>query len=182
MLLLLAVLLFVVIAAIVAVECKDLLSSVVALGAVGFGLTVSFLLLMAPDVAIAQIVVEIFSLVLLVVTINKTTRKDTTGIGKTVGEKFILGAVMVFLLIFLTLGTRAVITIPFGDPLMTVSRYYISSWREVTRAANRVTAVLLDFRAYDTLGEATVLFTAVLGALAVLRGNGRRSGKKGESQ
>ena len=37
---------------------------------------------------------------------------------------------------------------------------------EQTGAANYVMAVLLDFRAYDTLGEATVLFCAILGALA----------------
>ncbi len=34
-----------------------------------------------------------------------------------------------------------------------------------TGAANVVTSVVWDYRAYDTLGEATVLFTAVCGAL-----------------
>jgi multisubunit Na+/H+ antiporter MnhB subunit len=43
-----------------------------------------------------------------------------------------------------------------------------------TGASNRVTAVVLDFRGYDTLGEATVLFTAVAGVLAVLRKVGRK--------
>jgi len=41
-----------------------------------------------------------------------------------------------------------------------------------------VTAVILDFRAFDTLGEATVLFTAVIGVLAVVR----RTGRKPEGQ
>jgi len=36
------------------------------------------------------------------------------------------------------------------------------------------TSVLLDFRAYDTLGEATVLFTSILGAIVVLREIGRK--------
>ena len=36
-----------------------------------------------------------------------------------------------------------------------------------------VTAVLLDFRAWDTLGEATVLFCAALGTVAVLRRKAR---------
>ena len=40
-----------------------------------------------------------------------------------------------------------------------------------------VTAVLLDFRAYDTLGEATVLFCAVMGAVSVLR---RKTSKQPE--
>ena len=37
-----------------------------------------------------------------------------------------------------------------------------------------MTGILLDYRAYDTLGEATVLFTAIIGALAILRGRARK--------
>ena len=48
-----------------------------------------------------------------------------------------------------------------------------------TGAVNAVTAVLLDFRAYDTLGEATVIFVSVLGAYALLRQIGRR--KEGQA-
>jgi len=35
--------------------------------------------------------------------------------------------------------------------------------------------VLLDFRAYDTLGEATVLFAAVVGAMTLLRRTSRKN-------
>jgi hypothetical protein len=42
--------------------------------------------------------------------------------------------------------------------------------------------VLLDYRAYDTLGEATVLFCAALGTVAILRRRGRSGdGTKQES-
>jgi multisubunit Na+/H+ antiporter MnhB subunit len=34
--------------------------------------------------------------------------------------------------------------------------------------------IVLDSRGYDTLGEATVIFTAIIGAYAVLRRTGRR--------
>jgi multisubunit Na+/H+ antiporter MnhB subunit len=62
----------------------------------------------------------------------------------------------------------------FGSPVMdrfadAPSNAYLRDGLENTGAANIVTAVLLDFRAYDTLGEATVLFCAVLGALSVIR-------------
>ncbi|MEE8317508.1 MAG: hydrogen gas-evolving membrane-bound hydrogenase subunit E, partial [Candidatus Omnitrophota bacterium] len=43
-----------------------------------------------------------------------------------------------------------------------------------TGATNLVTAVILDYRAYDTLGEATILFTAVMAVLAVMRRIGRK--------
>jgi multicomponent Na+:H+ antiporter subunit B len=52
-----------------------------------------------------------------------------------------------------------------------------------TGAVNSVTAVVFDFRGYDTLGESFVLFTAITGAAAVLRkpighiGNKSKGGK-----
>ena len=58
-------LVFMIIGAIIAIEVKDLLSSVVAVGAVGLGLSIVFLVLKAPDVAITQLVVEILCLIIL---------------------------------------------------------------------------------------------------------------------
>ncbi len=43
-----------------------------------------------------------------------------------------------------------------------------------TGATNVVTSVVWGYRGYDTFGEATVLFTAVVGVLMVLRAGGRR--------
>jgi multicomponent Na+:H+ antiporter subunit B len=45
---------------------------------------------------------------------------------------------------------------------------YVGSVREDTGAVNSVTAVVFDYRGYDTLGEATVLFTAAAALAAVL--------------
>ena len=59
-----ALMVFMVIAAVIAVETPDLLSSILCLGAVGFGLALVDLLLKAPDLAMTQIVVEIFTVVL----------------------------------------------------------------------------------------------------------------------
>ncbi|MCM8782648.1 MAG: hypothetical protein NC828_06350 [Candidatus Omnitrophica bacterium] len=66
----------------------------------------------------------------------------------------------------------------FGYPLMRVAKGYISNGPEKTGAANIVAAIILDFRAYDTLGEASVLFTAVMGVLAVMRKIGRIKDEK----
>jgi multisubunit Na+/H+ antiporter MnhB subunit len=43
-----------------------------------------------------------------------------------------------------------------------------------TGAANVVTSVVWDYRGYDTLGEATVLFTAVCGVAMLFRAARRR--------
>src|SRR5512136_808016 len=66
---------FMVIAAIIAVETKDLLSSVICVGAVGFGTSLMFLFLSAPDIAITQIVVEVLGLIIL---IRATLSRDLT--------------------------------------------------------------------------------------------------------
>jgi len=57
---------------------------------------------------------------------------------------------------------------------MEVVRKYLAEGTQKTGAVNIVTAVILDFRAYDTLGEATVLFTSVIGIMAILRRPGRK--------
>jgi len=57
---------------------------------------------------------------------------------------------------------------------MKVSQNYIKDGLLKTGAVNLVSSIILDFRAYDTLGEATVLFTAVIGVLAVMRKVGRK--------
>jgi len=166
-----ALLIFMIIAAIVAVEIKDLLSSIVAVGAVGLGLSVAFLILKAPDLAITQLVVEILSLIIL---IRATIKRDITPVN---GQKELLNAIIVLLFIggFLFFAYLALKDLPsFGHPIMRVSKTYLVEGLKKTGATNLVGSVILDFRAYDTLGEATILFTAVIGVLVVLRRVGRK--------
>ncbi len=164
-------LLFMIIGAIIAVEIKDLLSSVIAVGAVGLGLSVAFLILKAPDLAITQLVVEILCLIIL---IRATIRRDIPTLNR---HKEVIGSIMALLFIggFLFFAYLALKDLPsFGHPIMRVSQNYLTEGLKKTGATNLVTSVILDFRAYDTLGEATVLFAAVIGVLTVLRRIGRK--------
>jgi len=159
-----------ILAAIVAVEIKDLLSSVVAVGAVGLGLSLAFLLLKAPDLAITQLVVEILCLIILIrATIKRDLPFSTSGrwLFNTISTLF-------FIFIFLFFAYFALKDLPqIGRPIVKVANFYLERGKDLTGATNLVSSVILDFRAYDTLGEATVLFTAVIGVLAVLRKRGR---------
>ncbi len=49
-----------------------------------------------------------------------------------------------------------------------VAPYYLEHAHEETGAPNFVTAVLADYRGYDTFGELTVIFTAGLACLLIL--------------
>jgi multicomponent Na+:H+ antiporter subunit B len=50
-----------------------------------------------------------------------------------------------------------------------VSPRYIEKTVEETATPNMVTAVLADYRGYDTLGETTVIFTAAMVCILLLR-------------
>ncbi len=163
-------LLFMIFAAVVAVEIEDLLSSVIAVGAVGLGLSLAFLILKAPDLAITQLVVEILCLIIL---IRATIKKDMPLVRD--GRWFFNTiSTLLFIAFFLLFAYFALKELPnFGQPTMRVAREYIEKGLEKTGATNIVAAIILDFRGYDTLGEATILFTAVMGVLAVIRRVGR---------
>ncbi|HHF97880.1 MAG TPA: DUF4040 domain-containing protein [Candidatus Aerophobetes bacterium] len=157
---------------IVAVHTRYLLSAVISLAVVGLSLCVTFLYLQAPDCAITQVVVEVIALIILIRAAG--VEKDLLEI-KGKREAFAATATFIFIIVFAIFAFAALTHLPkFGYPVMKVSSEYISRGLEETGAANLVTSVLLDYRAYDTLGEATVLFTAILGAIVVLREIGRK--------
>ncbi len=56
-----------------------------------------------------------------------------------------------------------------------VAPYYIENSVKDTNVGNLVAAILADYRGFDTLGEVTVVFTAGIGVLLLLKG--RRAGK-----
>ncbi len=162
-----------IVAALIAVHTPNLLHAVIAVGAVGLLLAVKFVLLAAPDLAIVQIGVEVIALVILIrATINREAAAPVATRRRPIAAIAFPVALVVAVGLF---GLQVFADFPaFGLPVMerfsdAPSTLYLQEGLTQTGAPNIVTAVLLDFRAYDTLGEATVLFCAVIGVLAVLR-------------
>lgn len=58
--------------------------------------------------------------------------------------------------------------VPFGANKMLVGQYYLEHVKAQTGAVNAVTAVVVNYRGFDTLGEVTVLFIASTGVAALL--------------
>jgi multicomponent Na+:H+ antiporter subunit B len=164
-------LIFMIVGSIIAIETKNLLSSVISCGIVGAAVSIAFLMLGAPDIAITQVVVEILILVIL---IRATITIDNTAI-EAHWDTFSVVASLIFFGLFLVFAFVAVQDLPaFGHPSMRVSQQYLETGLQKTGAANIVSSIVLDFRGYDTLGEATVLFTSILGAFVILRRRGRK--------
>ena len=173
-LLLIIILVLMIGGAIFSLEARDLLSAVIAYGIVGFGLVICFLLLQAPDLALVQIVVETITLIIMIAVILNSTREETEH-GK--GRRSVVFAIFAFAFIglFLYFFDRTTRTLSaFGEHTLRMSKAYLQPGAQQTGSANLVTGVIFDFRGYDTLGEVTILFTAVIGVLAVLRLKGRK--------
>jgi multicomponent Na+:H+ antiporter subunit B len=93
-----------------------------------------------------------------------------------------------FMALFVVAGTGAVLVWgtlslpPFGTAEAVIHQHvaprYLAESVTETTVPNVVTAVLADYRGYDTLGETTVIFTAGIGVMLLLRGARRRGGAK----
>ncbi|KYK33208.1 MAG: hypothetical protein AYK22_01485 [Thermoplasmatales archaeon SG8-52-3] len=82
-------------------------------------------------------------------------------------------AVIFFAIVGAFLLFTALMMHPFGnfneENTPEMDEYIIDNTQNETGADNGVTAVVFDYRGFDTLGEATVLFTAVAGVILVFR-------------
>lgn len=93
--------------------------------------------------------------------------------------------------LFAVLGTGAVLVWgtlvlpPFGTTDAVIHKHvaprYIADTVKETGVPNAVTSVLADYRGFDTLGETTVIFTAGIGVMLLLRGARRRGRSDEES-
>jgi multicomponent Na+:H+ antiporter subunit B len=86
--------------------------------------------------------------------------------------------------LFVSVGTGGVLVWgtlvlpPFGTADAVIHKHvaprYIADSIKDTTVPNVVTSVLADYRGYDTLGETTVIFTAGIGVMLLLRRTRRR--------
>jgi multisubunit Na+/H+ antiporter MnhB subunit len=165
---------FMILGAIYAIHARDLLSAVIAGGIVGYSLVICFLLLKAPDLAIVQVVVETITLIIMVAVVLDSSRQEAYGSFDRRAWVNAGTAVIILLVMFWFLRIASADLTPLGDHEMRMADAYVNGAVDKTGSVNLVTGVVFDFRGYDTLGEATVLVTAVLGVLTILRIRGRK--------
>ncbi len=160
--------------ALYAIHAKDLLSAVIACGIVGYGLVICFLLLKAPDLAIVQIVVETISLIIMVAVVLDSSRKELFSKPDAQGYVSSITAILLVVVLFYFFKISIETLDALGQGTLRMATHYIEGATTKTGSANLVTGVIFDFRGYDTLGEATVLITAVLGVITILRIKGKK--------
>ena len=149
--------------ALAATALRDRLASVAALAATGLAITFLFALFSGPDLAITQLTVETMMVILLVLVFRRLppSAARRRSLGVSVGRLIVsvtAGGLVTVLLVIAASPT------PFEAE---ASRAHVAL-APGQGSRNVVNAILVNFRAIDTLGEVTVLAIAGLGVLSLL--------------
>ena len=162
-------LLLLMVLAVIAVRAADLLIAVIVLGAYSFTMALVWAGIGAGDVAFTEVVVGAgASTVLFLAALLRTSRRRSPLPG---GLRWI--ALVAVVAVGATLIATTQSLPPWGDPASPPSRHvsprYITRTVAETGTPNAVTAVLGDYRGYDTLIETVVIFSAGVGGWLLLR-------------
>lgn len=157
------IVLVMIIAAISILFAKSRLTAIILNGVLGYSISVVFVLLRAPDLALTQIGVETMTTVLFLLCFNflpdwkkedapKRSKALNMGIAVSVGVLFVLIA----------------LSVQNGDLFNSVSSYFENAY-ELAGGKNIVNTIIGDFRAFDTMLEVTVLLIAGIGVFSLAK-------------
>lgn len=143
------------------------ITAMAALGVVGIGIAIIFIVFSAPDVAITQLMVETLIVVLVAIALLRLPTLDSAKADWRPGD----AALAVGVGTVVTVTLLAVTQIPIDRRL--TDYFEVTSFPEAF-GRNIVNVILVDFRALDTFGEIAVVVIAALSAYALLRTTSRR--------
>ena len=170
---------------------KSVMASVIIYSSYGVVKSIVWIMLSSPDLAITEAAVStgisgiLYFIVLKRVLVVRKEHHEQEELKTLVPLKINKGMFrrfynMMSVLIGAGIGGVLLYTVsslpPFGDPSNPtnneVPRKFIEDGVQDTGALNVVASMLFDYRAFDTLGEAAVLITAVGAVLILLRNDG----------
>ncbi|PAK35339.1 Na+/H+ antiporter subunit A [Bacillus safensis] len=156
-------------ATIATVFASSRLTAIIALGVMGYTLSLFFVIFRAPDLALTQLIIETISVALFLLCfyhLPKLSLKQKTRRFKMTNFIISLGVgVVVTCLAFSSTSQQS---------LDTISTYFIENSYKLAGGDNIVNVILVDFRGFDTLFEITVLAIAALGIYGLLKTQAKR--------
>ncbi|MEV0719571.1 Na+/H+ antiporter subunit A [Asanoa sp. NPDC050611] len=153
----------IVVAAVAAVRALRRLTAMVLVGISGYGVAVLFILHGAPDLALTQFLVETATIAMIVLVLRRLPEKFSERPIRTsrVGRILLgvaVGAVAAGMT-FVAVGAREATPVSEAFPDLAVS---------FGGAKNVVNVILVDIRAWDTMGEISVLVVAATGVASLI--------------
>lgn len=142
---------------------KSRLTSIIALGAVGYTVALFFVIFNAPDLALTQLVIETVSVALFLLAfyhLPKLNRHENR-------MKFRLGNALVAFGVGVTI-TIVALSAHSQKLVPSISSYYEETVYKEAGGGNIVNVILVDYRGFDTLFEIAVLAIASLGIIAMI--------------
>ncbi|ANT57825.1 MULTISPECIES: Na+/H+ antiporter subunit A [Bacillus] len=161
-------------ATVTTVFARSRLTAIIALGVMGYTLSLFFVIFRAPDLALTQLIIETISVALFLLCfyhLPKLSLKQKTRRFKLTNLIISLGVgVVVTCLAFASTSQQS---------LDTISTYFIENSYKLAGGDNIVNVILVDFRGFDTLFEITVLAIAALGIYGLLKVKTQGKRKRG---
>ncbi|MGE7876203.1 Na+/H+ antiporter subunit A [Peribacillus muralis] len=155
----------IVVAAIAILFAKSRLTSIIILGAVGYAISLFFVLLRAPDLALTQLVIETISVSLFLLCFFHlplmASRKEERISFRLNNAVISVGVGVIVTLIALSAHSNKLFD--------SISSYYLENAYKEAGGKNVVNVILVDFRGLDTMFEITVLSIAALGIFAMIK-------------
>ncbi len=164
-----ALVILIVVGAVLTALTSSRITAMAALGVVGIGVAVIFIVFSAPDVAITQLLVETLVVVLVAVALLRLPLLDQKARDHRPLDAVLAGVAG----LVVTLVLLAVLEQPLDRRL--TDYFEQASWTEAF-GRNIVNVILVDFRALDTFGEIAVVVIAALSAYALLRTTNKGGG------
>lgn len=146
--------------AILALVTNSRIAGIAALGVVGIGIALIFIVYSAPDVAITQLLVETLVVVLVAVVMLRLPSLPKT--------EFRLNHALLSVAVGASVSLILIAVVSSPLDLRLTDYFEATSWPEAY-GRNIVNVILVDFRALDTFGEIAVVVIAALSAYALLR-------------
>jgi multicomponent Na+:H+ antiporter subunit A len=146
------------------VSARTRLFAILALGIQGIAVALLYLLFGAPDLSFTQFMVEILSVVILTLVMTRLRldhhdQRPFEDLLRDGGLALVCGLGVTALLFAVLGGTL--------DPRL--SDFFNANSAPVAHGRNIVNVILVDFRGLDTLGEISVVMTAGIAILALIR-------------
>ncbi|MFD0491182.1 hydrogen gas-evolving membrane-bound hydrogenase subunit E [Saccharopolyspora spinosporotrichia] len=152
----------VVVAAVAALRSHRRLTAVLMVGVVGYGIGGLFIVDGGPDLALAQFLVETLTLVAFVFVLRRLPAHFSTGETTLRLPKMLIAAAAGTFIAFAALIFSSARQVP------PISHSYLAQAEEGAGATNVVNSIIVDFRAFDTVGEISVLAVAATGVASLI--------------